>query len=113
MRAALYRGRAVVEDGFEVATLWVGRVRAVIVCLGVGERTKGEGWKDRTSLNVVTEFPAFGALGGFGAGEHLLYFVVAGEEVDRGEAFISLRWGHCYTTYIAVFCARDSGSGLR
>ena len=41
VRAACHQGQATGEDLLEIATLRAGRVRAVMLCLGMGERAEG------------------------------------------------------------------------
>jgi hypothetical protein len=63
VRTARHRGGAAAEDGFEIATLRAGRVRAAMLGLGVGQ---GAEWTGRcgglAALDGVAEFPALGAL---------------------------------------------------
>jgi len=94
VRIACHRGSTAGEDRSEIATLSAGRVRAAMLCFGVGERTEGTDWQCAgTAGRDVAEFAAFLTLGVLGGGEHLLHSPVPGEEVDGGEDGESAGWG--------------------
>jgi len=63
VRKACQGGQAAAEDRFEVTTLRKGRVRAVMLGFGVGERAEGTGREQvGEMIEGVDEFPAPGAL---------------------------------------------------
>jgi len=96
VRAACHRGWTAGEDRLDIATLRAGRVRAAMLCFGVGKRAEGTDWQSAgTAGRDVAEFPAFLALGVHSGGEHLLHSPVLGEEVDGGEDGESVGRGHC------------------
>jgi len=96
VRTACHRGWTAGEDRSEIATLRAGRVRAAMLCFGVGERAEGaHGQRARTAGRDVAELPAFPALGAFRGGKHLFNSPVPGEEVDGGENGVSVGQGHC------------------
>jgi len=67
-----------------------------MLCFGVGERAEGTGGKQVGAQGEgVATFPAVGALRGLGGGEHLFYPLVAGEDVNQGEEYLSVGRGHC------------------
>jgi len=95
VRTACHRGWTAGEDRSEIATLRAGRVRAAMLCFGVGEQTAGADWQCAgTAGRDVAELPAFLALGVLRGEEHLLHSPVWGEEVDGGEDGKSVRWCH-------------------
>jgi len=60
---ACHRGGAVAEDPCKIATIRAGRVRAAMLCLGVGKRAESTGGKRvGTPVVGVAKLPAFGAL---------------------------------------------------
>ena len=93
--AACHRGWTAGEDRSEIATLRAGRVRAAMLCFGVGKRAEGtDGQCARTAVRDVAEIRAFLALGVLGGGEHLLHSPVSGEEGERGEEGETIGRGH-------------------
>jgi len=96
VRTARHRGWTAGEDRWEITTLRAGRVRAVMLCFGVGERANGTNGKCAgTASRDVAELPALLALGVFGRGKRLFDSPVPGEEVDGGEDGGSVGRGHC------------------
>jgi len=92
VRTSRYGEWAAAEDGYEIATLWTGKVRAVMLNFGVGERAVRRG-QIRVGARVegMAKLPALGALGELAGREDFFNFRVAGEEVDRGEEVVSIR----------------------
>jgi len=95
VRTACHRGWTAGEDRSEIATLRAGRVRAAMLCFGVGERAEGTNAQYAGAAGRdVAELPAFLTLGVFRGGKHLFNSPVPGEEVDGGEDGASVGRGH-------------------